>query len=181
MILFLINMVKGKILKESAIYVYPSQTMAKEWKTLAEKAGCTITKFVIEHVTNSLRQEDEKSQYQSRREILEEFRLEKEKREELEKRCRMFEIVVDRLEQELQTYRMKPWVDENYRGLMKTDTRLIKEFQKRREIRKEMVYSIMKVDPSNKTLGKALESMIKTMERLGVIKDLGGKWIWIQK
>ena len=172
---------KGKTLRERSIFVYlESEENARKWKELSKKAGTSISKFVIEHVENSLRQDDEKSQHQSRKEIVDELRLEKEKREELEKRCRMLEVVVDRYEKELQTYRMKPWADENYRGLMKVDTRLIKEFQKRKEIRKEMVYSIMKVDPSDKTAVNALDSMIKTMELLSRIKDLGGKWIWIQ-
>ena len=173
---------KGKTLRERSVFVYlPSEEMANNWKGLSKKTGCSISKFVTEHVENSLRQEDEKGQYQSRRELIEELRLAKEKREELEKHCKMLEMVINQLEKELQTYRMKPWVDENYRGLMKADTKLIKELQKRREIRKEMLYSVMKVDPSDKTAVKALDSMIKALELFGLIKDLGGKWTWIQK
>ena len=50
---------KTETIKQRAIYVYlPSIEMAEEWKKRAEKAGISISKFVIEHVENSLRQEE---------------------------------------------------------------------------------------------------------------------------
>ncbi|MEM3118945.1 MAG: hypothetical protein QW136_11190, partial [Nitrososphaerales archaeon] len=58
--------VKNKQLTKRAIYVYlPNVRMANEWKRLAEKSRVPISKFVVEHVENSLKQEDKKG-YASR-------------------------------------------------------------------------------------------------------------------
>ncbi|HEC95236.1 MAG TPA: hypothetical protein ENI45_04650, partial [Thermoplasmatales archaeon] len=51
---------KTGTIKQRAIYVYlPSIETAQRWKEIAEKEGGSISKFVIEHVENSLQQEDE--------------------------------------------------------------------------------------------------------------------------
>ena len=47
-------MVKNKELKKRAIYVYPPSEMAEKWKKTASKASTSISKFVIEHVENSI-------------------------------------------------------------------------------------------------------------------------------
>ena len=52
---------KGKTdtIKKRAIYVYPpSQTMADEWKSKANKVNTSISKYVIDRVEDSLRKEE---------------------------------------------------------------------------------------------------------------------------
>ena len=47
--------VKNKKLNKRSQYVYPpSVKMSKDWKASAEKQKTSISKFVIEHVLNSL-------------------------------------------------------------------------------------------------------------------------------
>jgi hypothetical protein len=51
---------KNKCLTDRAIYVYlPTVGMADQWKSMADKSKISISKFVIEHVENSLKQEEE--------------------------------------------------------------------------------------------------------------------------
>ena len=46
-----------KNLKERALYVYlPSTTMANDWKKRAEKEGVSISKFMVEHISDSLKE-----------------------------------------------------------------------------------------------------------------------------
>jgi hypothetical protein len=48
-----------KTIKERAIYVYlPSLEMARDWKSKAESAGASVSKFVIDRVEDSLRREE---------------------------------------------------------------------------------------------------------------------------
>jgi hypothetical protein len=64
---------KTETIKERAIYVYlPSHEMVKDWKKRAKKQGASLSKFVIEHVENSLRQEDEPT-YKPRGELIKEI------------------------------------------------------------------------------------------------------------
>ena len=65
-------MVKKKELKQRAIYVYPPTDMANNWKKCAEKSSTSISKFVIEHVENSLGLAED--DYRSRTIVLEENR-----------------------------------------------------------------------------------------------------------
>ncbi len=52
-------MVKKKELKKRAIYVYPPSEMSEKWKNTAKESGESISKFVIEHVENSLNRDVE--------------------------------------------------------------------------------------------------------------------------
>ncbi|MCX6670449.1 MAG: hypothetical protein NTX92_00820, partial [Euryarchaeota archaeon] len=61
------------------------------WKNLAEKSGSSISKFVIEHVENSLRQEGNKEGYTSRAELLDQMRQVKEENRELHKKNMMLD------------------------------------------------------------------------------------------
>ena len=55
-----IMVTKNKCLTDCAIYVYlPTVGMADQWKSMADKSKISISKFVIEHVENSLKQEEE--------------------------------------------------------------------------------------------------------------------------
>jgi len=46
---------KTETIKKRALYVYlPSEEMVTDWKGKAEQSHISISKFIIEHVTNSL-------------------------------------------------------------------------------------------------------------------------------
>ena len=65
-------MVKDESLKKRAIYVYPpTQQLTDKWKKLSSDAGVPISKFVVDHVQNSLNMEQDNS-YSSRTQIIEE-------------------------------------------------------------------------------------------------------------
>ena len=53
---------KSATIKKRAIFCYlPTFEMVDKWKGLADGLGVSISKFVIEHVENSLRQKKEKA------------------------------------------------------------------------------------------------------------------------
>jgi predicted DNA-binding protein len=69
------NRRKTDTIKERAIYVYlPSVEMAERWKRRAEKAGVSISKFVIERVEDSIRREEGEEGYLSRAELIKRLR-----------------------------------------------------------------------------------------------------------
>ena len=50
---------KTKTIKQRVIYVYlPSLEMVEDWKRRAERAGVSLSKFVIERVEDSIRREE---------------------------------------------------------------------------------------------------------------------------
>ncbi len=116
-------MVNKKELKQRAIYVYPPADMADNWKKRAEESGASISKFVIEHVENSLGLADD--DYRSRSIVLEENRQLRESLAEKEKRNHHLELLVEKLEEDLRIYRSRLFTDQSYRGTQTYDKQLI--------------------------------------------------------
>ena len=108
---------KTETIKKRAIYVYlPSIEQKQSWEEYAKKQGTSISKFVIEHVEDSLRQE-EGSSYVSRIEMWKQVRELKEQLDKAVKEKRVLEIAFDRLEEELRRYRAQPFLEENFTGV----------------------------------------------------------------
>ena len=70
--------------KQRLIYLYlPSQEKRDELKILADKARMPLSKFIVEHVENSLQQEQNKEGYASRVELLDDMRRIQEENKDL--------------------------------------------------------------------------------------------------
>ncbi len=66
-----VYMGKTESIKQRSIYVYlPSLEMVDDWKKRAKKGNVSISQFVIEHVANSLRQEEGEDDYKPRAALL---------------------------------------------------------------------------------------------------------------
>ena len=116
-------MVKKKELKQRAIYVYPPSEMAENWKKRAEKSSTSISKFVIEHVENSLGSAED--DYRSRTIVIEENRQLRESLDEKEKRNHHLELLVEKLEEDLRIYRSRLFTDTSSIGTRTYDKQLI--------------------------------------------------------
>jgi len=86
---------KTETIKQRAICIYiPSIEMAERWMALPNGAGTSISKFVAEHVENSLRQEGGEG-YRSRSSLIEE-KLSEALQEE-DERIRYLDPLVEKL------------------------------------------------------------------------------------
>ncbi len=77
-------MVIREDLKRAVCIYLATVEMSEEWKKLADKAGIPVSKFVVEHVENSLRQEDT-TEYPSRTELIKQLREKTEDVDALQK------------------------------------------------------------------------------------------------
>jgi uncharacterized protein YlxW (UPF0749 family) len=116
-------MVKKKALKQRAIYVYPPAEMSEHWKSLAAEARTSISKFVIEHVENSLSLEE--PDYRSRVDLVQENRRLLEAIREKDKRIDHLDMLVDKLQEDLRVQRDKMFTDLDFTGLRSYDRKLI--------------------------------------------------------
>ena len=106
---------KTETIKKRAIYVYlPSVETAERWKKVADKAKMSISKFVFEHVENSLSQENEHS---PRVKLIENLRNLKEENDSLRKQNKRLGKVVDSLDKELRSFRLKPFLEPSGEGI----------------------------------------------------------------
>lgn len=170
---------KTQTIKKRAIYVYlPSKEMTTKWKNKADKQNISISKFVIEHVENSLRQEEGEETFSSRIEIIKEQKKLKQENKDLRKKNNILETVTDRLETELRQYRMKPFIQQNFTGTRQFETILINLFKEKKEIRKENLLDFLNIEPHDSTAIKGINQQIQHLEQYGLLKDMGGKWRW---
>jgi len=153
--------------------------MLNKWRKLAKGAGVSTSKFVIEHVENSLLMEEDKEQYESRIDLIEKNKMLMEENKDLRKRGKMLDTVVERLEGELREYRCRPFIDDDFFGVRQYQSEIIDLFKKRCTIRKDEILSLLDVDPKEREVVKGITKQLSGLESYGIIRDVGAKWKWI--
>lgn len=172
--------VPNKALKQRAIYVYlPSVGMAGEWKRLAEKAEVPISKFVAEHVENSLRQED-KAGYPSRVKMIKQLREKDEEIFKLREENRLFKTLVEKLDVELKRYRAQPFLEEDFRGVRTYDRELVQLIKQKKMIDSDRLLGELGVDPKESDVVKAVNRQLQNLEAYGLVTSTARGWRWIE-
>jgi hypothetical protein len=171
---------KTESIKQRSIYVYlPSVELVKDWKVKAKKTGASVSRFVIEHVTNSLRQEEGEEGYKSRAKLLQQIR---EKDEQIEKLTRENEIVklaLERVENELQRYRAEPFLEEGFKGIRRYDRRLIELLKKGDTVDSDHLLRLLKINPRDTPLVKAVTKQLENLEAYGLVDKTLRGWKWV--
>ncbi len=167
------------ISKERLAYIYlPTHEMLNQWKENAEKSNTSLSKFVIEHVTNSLNQEKENPSMATRVKLIEDNRHLKEENAELLKQIREQDSHIEMLEKEARSNVIEPFLEPNFKGQMHYSSNLINLFKKEIEVPKEELYKKLRINPLDADAARAIQIQIQVLEQYGLLKDIGGKWRW---
>ncbi|MFO8133022.1 MAG: hypothetical protein R6U10_03690 [Thermoplasmatota archaeon] len=170
---------KPKITKRTIPVYLPTIDMKERWKNKAEEAGLSASKFVIEHVENSLAKEENKDMHGTRAELMEQIKDLKDENTELRKRCKMLDRVVERLDEELKRYRTAPFTDEKFYPIKEYEEDLIQLFKDKGKVRKDDIYNLLDIDPMKSgDIVKGINKQIENLERYGIIDDRGTVWVW---
>jgi hypothetical protein len=96
-------------LKQRSIYLYlPSTKMAENWKTRAEKQNLSVSKFVVEHVLDSIRAKQKEDQAAfSKSDLAKELREPKEELKRVTKVSSLYRQLSEKLDNELKYYRTR--------------------------------------------------------------------------
>ena len=97
---------------------------------------------------------------------------------DLQKRCKMLDTVVERLENELRDYRVRPFVDDTF-GVRQYQSELINLFKRRGVVRKDEILTSLGIEPSDSVMIKGIRKQISGLEEYGIIKDVGARWKWM--
>jgi hypothetical protein len=171
---------KTESVKERAIYVYlPSVEQKKRWEEHSQKLGVSTSKFVSEYVENSLRQEEEPD-YKSRSVLWKENNELKQQVEDLAKKCRLLETVVDKLEQELRGYRGKPFLEESFEGVRNYEKGLIDLLKSKDIVTDEQIFAQLGIAPSDGDAVRAIAKQLESLEACGLVKSLSRGWKWAE-
>ena len=172
-------MVRKKELKQRAIYSYPPTEMSTRWKKAAEASGTSVSKFVIEHVENSLGMEEEEG-FQSRSVIIDENRHLRESLKESEKRVHHLELLVEKLEEDLRRYRAQMFTDPSFTGIRAYDKRLIKILKDSRAHSSEEILSRLGIKPTEQEAVKAVSVQLENLQGYGLVRSTPRGWMWIE-
>ena len=175
--------VKTGQLTDRSIYVYlPTVELAKEWKSLAEKARISVSKFVIEHVENSLKQEQEnKSSYTSRAELVKQLKEAEGEISKLKQDNKLLKMLSENLDRELKRYRAKPFSDEKaaFKGIREYDRELIDLLRKQGRIDSDHVLKEIGVNPRDIDLVKAVNRQLRNLQAYGLVEPTPRGWKWL--
>ena len=172
-------MVNKKELKQRAIYVYPPAHMAENWKNRATQADTSISKFVIEHVENSLGQTDQ--DYRTRTSVLEENHQLRETLTKTSKRVHHLELLVDKLEEDLRVYRSRLFTDQGYTGTRTYDKQLITLLKQPGTHSNQAILNQLRVKPSNSEVVKAVARQLENLEAYGLVRNTARGWVWSEE
>jgi ribosomal protein L16 Arg81 hydroxylase len=171
---------KTESIKQRSIYVYlPSVETVKDWKAKAKKSSASISRFVIEHVTNSLRQEEGEEGYKSRAKLLQQIREKDEQIEKLTRENKIVELALERVENELERYRAAPFLEEDFKGIRRYDRRLIELLKKGEAVDSDHLLHILKINPRDTPLVKAISNQLGNLEAYGLIEKTRRGWKWV--
>lgn len=172
------NRPKTETVKERAIYVYPpSLDMTRRWKHRAEEEDKSVSRFIIDHIEEALKDED-RDEYQPRSELVEEINQLKDENAELRKRNRMLDKLVERLDDEVKRYHGQPFAQEDYSGVRKYQRELVDVIQTRGTIRHGELLDALDINPRDTEVVKAINRQLQQLESYGIIKEVAGGYRW---
>jgi len=173
------NKRKTETIKDRAVYVYlPSLEMVVDWKRRADKAGVSISKFVVERVEDSIRREEGEKGYLSRLELIERLRAAEDELKKLRDENRLLRKLVDNLEKELKLYRTKPFLEESFEGVRTFAKELVTFLKRGSSYADEDILANLNIDPSDVDLVKAVSKQLEALENYGLVEFTGKGWKW---
>jgi len=173
------NKGKTETIKDRAIYVYlPSLEMVEDWKRRAEKAGVSISKFVIERVEDSIRREEGEEGYLSRAELVKRLRSAEEELKKLREENRLLKRLAENLDNELKRYRAQPFLQEAFEGVRRFDRDLVELLRRGGSYTEEEILAHLNIEPSDAELVKAVDRQLEALEAYGLVEYRGRGWRW---
>ena len=175
-------MAKTKAIGERYVYAYlPSVELVRDWKARAKKKGASISEFVYEHVTNSLRQEDGEEAYRPRAQLIEELRKKDEQVQKLERENEITRLALERVETELRRYRAEPFLSENFQGTRRYDKKLIELLKKGKPIDSGDLLHALRISPKDTDLVRAVSNQLENLQAYGLVRKGHHGWSWVTK
>ena len=170
---------KTETIKERAIYVYlPSLEMVDSWKLKADKAGVSISKFVVDRVEDAIRKEEGEETYLSRLQLVERLRKAEEESKGLREENRLLKKLVDNLDNELKRYRAKPFLEENFEGKRTFSRELIDLLKKGSTIGGDEILTRLGIESSDVDLVKSINRQLEVLEDYGLVEFTSKGWRW---
>ena len=153
--------------------------MLADWKTRATKSNVPISKFVLEHVMNSIRQEEGEEDYKPRVKLIEELRVKDEAIEKLTRDNEVLKLALERVETELRKYHAEPFLENNFRGVRRYDKRLIELLRKGEVVDSDHLLRLLRINLKEIELVRAVSNQLENLEGYGLVEKTRRGWRWV--
>lgn len=90
----------------------------------------------------------------------------------------MLNKVVDSLDEDLRSLRLKSFLDPVGDGIRRYEVDLIDIFRRRKFVRNDEILDVLNIDVSDSISIKAINKQIENLQRYGLIKVVAGGWKW---
>ncbi len=171
--------VKANDLTKRAIYVYlPTVQMVRSWKKLAEKSKLSLSRFVSDHVENSLNQEQNKTGYESRTDLIKQLEEKGKQVNDLMQENKLLKRLADNLDSELAKYRARPFLEPEFSGMRKYDEELVQLLKERGTVDSDHILKELRIRPQNTDQVKSIYKQLESLESFGLIRTTPRGWQW---
>lgn len=168
---------KTDTIKDRRVDVYVDTIDRKErWTRIAEEEDESLSQFVQQCVEYAIEQggPDFTELGEESKQIQE---LEEEVRD-LRQDIKQRQIVIEKLESELQELRTQPFTDEDFEGRRKFSEDLIEELKRADRISADELLRRLDIDPSQTDLVKGIDTQLQRLEEYGLVRSTPQGWVW---
>ncbi len=169
---------KTETIKQRTMYIYlPSEEMVERWKSLSNKSGLSLSKFVKEHVENSVAQEYDDS-FVSKADLAKQVGNLEQELSKAGEESRMLRALVDKLDSELKLARRTEFLDTDFSGVRKFDRRLVDLLKRKHKVKSTELFSLLDVNPQDVEAAKSINRQLEALEAYGLVGVFPGGWRW---
>jgi predicted RNase H-like nuclease (RuvC/YqgF family) len=176
-----LNTVMGKTdtIKERRVDVYLDTLERKErWTEQAEEAGDSLSTFVQKAVEYAIEQGG--PDFGELGEQAKEIQELEDEIADLQADVKQKQIVIEKLESELQEYRRAPFADDDFEGTREFEDELIDVLRGSDQVSAETIRRRLGVEPTETDQMQALDTQLQQLERYGLVEHTSGGWRWVE-
>ncbi|OKY78779.1 MAG: putative nuclease of RNase H fold RuvC/YqgF family [Candidatus Methanohalarchaeum thermophilum] len=170
---------KTDSIKQRRVDVYlDSLERKKKWKKIAENQDDSLSKFIqkavqyaIDHGGPNFKELGNKA-----KQIQELQNQINELKEEVKQK----DMVIDKLEEEIEQYRTQKFTNQTFSGKRKHKKQLIDLLKNHKKLNGDEILQKLNIDPTNTEVVEGINKQLQNLEQYGLIEDTGNGWRWTQ-
>jgi len=165
------------IVKRTINVYLPSIATADRWKKTAKTSGMTISKWIQEHVENSLKDEWTNGSGPRRKlqQEIDHLHVELDSAKTL---IESLQQIDDKLDKVLRREQIERFAIPKFQGERRFDRELIDLFKHRSFLPFTEILGLLKIKPDDVEVVKGIDEQLKDLDRLGVIQREPDGWRW---
>jgi len=175
---------KTKTARKRAVTIYaPSERLKAKWYAKAKEHNVSVSTFVFEIVEDFLKDEGDLFSQRGSSKIISD--LEKRNKtlsvenQNLQKKVDMLNMLTDRFEKQLQSYRNKTFIENGkFEGVREYQRQLIDLFKQKKTVKEDELLDLLHLATSDSDTIKAVSKQIENLVEYDILGKIPGGWRW---